>query len=235
VVGIILSYLRYLCCAITFLSFQKVLLRNVSLLLGGALIVISCAKPDVHDPNAQIKVDVNGDKYVIPLNHIVRPDTGSYASFETDMGRVYFFWPSGRGLNNNDKDPNILEHDDDIIQFSWAARNSKIEGADIPTRIDSIKQEENRDLDKDNYELEAYIGSGDNPFIYYIGDVDLNSPFMIRCMPTVDEDQDRMCQMDYMYPEYNNYVRLQFSKNHLADWQAINTMAIDYMKKWRQD
>ncbi|MEN8625087.1 hypothetical protein [Psychrobacter proteolyticus] len=217
------------------LSLKKGLLRNVSLLLGGALIVISCAKPDVHDPNAQIKVDVNGDSYVIPLNHIVRPDTGSYASFETDMGRVYFFWPSGRGLNNNDKDPNIFEHDDDIIQFRWAARNSKIEGADIPTRIDSIKQEENRDLDKDNYELEAYIGSGDNPFIYYIGDIDLNSPFMIRCMPTVDEDQDRMCQMDYMYPEYNNYVRLQFSKKHLADWQAINIMAIDYMKKWHQE
>lgn len=217
------------------LSFKKGLLKNLSLLLGGALIVTSCATPNVHDPNAQIKVDVNGDNYVIPLNHIVRPDTGSYASFETDMGRVYFFWPSGRGLNNNDKDPNILEHDDDIIQFRWAARNSKIEGADIPTRIDSIKQEENRDLDKDNYELEAYIGSGDNPFIYYIGDIDLNSPFMIRCMPTVDEDQGRMCQMDYMYPEYNNYVRLQFSKNHLADWQAINTMAIDYMKKWHQD
>ena len=219
----------------TFLSFKKGLLRNLSLLLGGALIVISCAKPNLHVPNAQIEVDVDGDNYVIPLNHIVRPDTGSYASFETDMGRVYFFWPSGRGLNNNDKDPNVLEHDDDIIQFRWAARNSKIEGADIPTRIDSIKQEENRDLDKDNYELEAYIGSGDNPFIYYIGNIDLNSPFMIRCMPTVDEDQDRMCQMEYMYPEYNNYVRLQFSKNHLADWQAINTMAIDYMEKWHQN
>ena len=90
-VGIISSYLRYVYCAMTFLSFQKVLLRNVSLLLGGALIVISCAKPNVHDPNAQIKVDVDGDSYVIPLNYIVRPDTGSYESFETDMGRVYFF------------------------------------------------------------------------------------------------------------------------------------------------
>jgi hypothetical protein len=219
----------------TFLSFQKVLLRNLSLLLGSALIVTSCAKSNVHDPNAQIKVDVEGDKYVIPLNHIVRPDTGSYASFETDMGRVYFFWPSGRGLNNNDKDPNILEHDDDIVQFCWAARNSKIEGADIPTKIDSIKQEENRDFDRDAYELEAYIGSGDNPFIYYIGSTYTDAPITIRCMPTINEDQDRMCQMEYMYPEYNNYVRVQFSKKHLADWQAINTMAIDYMKKWNQD
>ena len=222
-------------CAMTFLSSQKVLLRNVSLLLGSALIVTSCAKPNVHDPNAQIKVDVDGDSYVIPLNYIVRPDTGSYESFETDMGRVYFFWPSGRGLNNNDKDPNIFEHDDDIIQFRWAARNSKIEGADIPTRIDSIKQEENRDFDKDAHELEAYIGSGDNPFIYYIGSTYTDAPITIRCMPTINEDQDRMCQMEYMYPEYNNYVRLQFSKKHLADWQAINTMAIDYMKKWHQD
>ncbi len=222
-------------CAMTFLSSQKVLLRNVSLLLGSALIVTSCAKPNVHGPNAQIKVDVDGDSYVIPLNYIVRPDTGSYESFETDMGRVYFFWPSGRGLNNNDKDPNIFEHDDDIIQFRWAARNSKIEGADIPTRIDSIKQEENRDFDKDAHELEAYIGSGDNPFIYYIGSTYTDAPITIRCMPTINEDQDRMCQMEYMYPEYNNYVRLQFSKKHLADWQAINTMAIDYMKKWHQD
>ena len=233
--GIISSYLRYVYCAMTFLSFKKGLLRNLSLLLGGALIVTSCAKPNVHDPNAQIKVDVNGDNYVIPLNHIVRPDTGSYASFETDMGHGYFFWPSGRGLNTNDKNPNVFDYDNDIVEFYWAAKNSQIEGADIPTRIDTIKQEESRNLDKDAYELEAYIGSGDNPFIYYIGNIYLNSPIMIRCMPTVDEDQDRMCQMEYMYPEYNNYVRLQFSKKHLADWQAINTMAIDYMEKWHQD
>lgn len=210
-------------------------MKKISLCLVSLLLLTGCAKPNIHDPNAQIKVDVEGDKYVIPLNRIVRPDTGSYASFETDMGRVYFFWPSGRGLNNNDKDPNVLEHDDDIIQFRWAARNSKIEGADIPTRIENIKQEENRDLDKDAYELEAYIGSGDNPFIYYIGNIYLNSPFMIRCMPTINEEQDRICQMDYMYPEYNNYVRVQFSKKHLADWQAINTMAISYMKEWYQE
>ena len=233
--GIISSYLRYMYCAMMFLSSQKVLLRNVSLLLGGALIVTSCAKPNVHDPNAQIKVDVEGDKYVIPLNHIVRPDTGSYASFETDMGHGYFFWPSGRGLNNNDKDPNVLEHDDDIIQFRWAAKNSKIEGANIPTRIDAIKQEENRDFDRDDYELEAYVGSGDLYAIYYIGSIYTDAPITIRCMPTINEDQDRMCQMEYIYPEYNNYVRLQFSKKNLVDWQAINAMAINYMKKWHQD
>ena len=233
--GIILSYLRYLYCAITFLSFQKVLLRNVSLLLGGALIVISCAKPNIYDPNAQIEVNVDGDNYLIPLNHIVRPDTGSYASFETDMGHGYFFWPSGRGLNNSDKNPNVFDYDNNIIEFYWAAKNSKIEGADIPTRIDSIKQEENRDFDRDDYELEAYVGSGDLYAIYYIGSTYTDAPITIRCMPTTNEDQDRICQMEYMYPEYNNYVRLQFSKKHLADWQAINTMAIDYMKKWHQD
>ena len=99
----------------------------------------------------------------------------------------------------------------------------------------TIKQEENRDFDKDAYGLEAYIGSGDTYDIYYIGNIDLKSPVMIRCMPTVNEDQDRICQMEYMNPEYNNYVRVQFSKKHLADWQAINTVAINYMKDWYQD
>ncbi|SJN44513.1 hypothetical protein [Psychrobacter sp. JB385] len=210
-------------------------MKKISLCLVSLFLLISCAKPNVHDPNAQIKVDVEGDKYVIPLNHIVRPDTGSYASFETDMGHGYFFWPSGRGLNNNDKNPNIFDYDNNIIEFYWTAKNSQIEGADILTRINTIKQEENRDFDRDAYELEAYIGSGDTYAIYYIGNIDLQSPIMIRCMPTINEDQDRMCQMEYMYPEYNNYVRIQFSKKHLADWQAINAMAIDYIEKWHQD
>lgn len=216
-------------------SLKDNIMKTIFLLLGSLLILVSCAKPNVHDPNAQIKVDIDGDNYTIPLNHIVRPDTGSYASFETDMGHSYFFWPSGRGLNNNDKDPNVFDYDNNIIGFYWAAKNSKIEGADISTRIDTIKQEENRDFDKDAYGLEAYIGSGDTYDIYYIGNIDLKSPVMIRCMPTVNEDQDRICQMEYMNPEYNNYVRVQFSKKHLADWQAINTVAINYMKDWYQD
>lgn len=210
-------------------------MKKISLCLVSLFLLASCAKPNVHDPNAQIKVDVEGDNYLIPLNHIVRPDTGSYANFETDMGHGYFFWPSGRGLNNNDKNPNVFDYDKDIIEFYWAAKDSEIEGADIPTRIDTIKQEENRDFDKDAYELKAYIGSGDTYAIYYIGNIDLKLPIMIRCMPTINEDQDRICQMEYTYPKYNNYVRLQFSKEHLADWQAINTMAIDYMEKWHQE
>ena len=233
--GIISSSLRYLYCAMTFLSFKKVLQRNLSLLLGGALIITSCAKPNVHDPNAQIKVDVNGDNYVIPLNHIVRPDTGSYASFETDMSLSYFFWPSGRGLNNNDKDPNVLEHDDDIIRFNWTAIGSGIVGNDMPTRVEIIKESNHRDITQDKFNLEAYVDISDDSTLSYTGHVYPNSPSTFRCWIAENEDQNSLCQMEYLHPVYNNNILIHFDAKNLSNWKAINTMAIDYMEKWHQD
>ena len=115
-------------------------MKRLFLLLESLLILVSFAKPNVHDPNAQIKVDVDGDNYTIPLNHIVRPNTGSYASFETDMGGTYFFQPSGRGLTKEDKNPSVLEYDDNIIKFYWTAENSGIVGRDMSTRVDIVKK-----------------------------------------------------------------------------------------------
>lgn len=66
-------------------------MKKLFLLLGSLIILVSCSKPNVYDPDAQIQVSVDSDHYVIPLKHIVRPDTGSYASFETDTGLGYFF------------------------------------------------------------------------------------------------------------------------------------------------
>ena len=41
--------------------------------------------------------------------------------------------------------------------------------------------------------------------------------------------------MEYLHPIYNNNILLEFSGKNLADWQAINTMAINYMEKWHKD
>ena len=54
-------------------SFKDNIMKRLFLLLGSLLILVSCAKPNVHDPNARIKVSIDDDKYIIPLNHITRP------------------------------------------------------------------------------------------------------------------------------------------------------------------
>lgn len=210
-------------------------MKKISLCLVSLFLLTSCAKPNVHDPSAQIKVDVEGDNYVIPLNHIVMPDTGSYASFETDTGLGYFFWPSGRGLNNNDKDPNVLKYDDDIIKFNWTAIDSGIIGNDMSMRVQTVKESNRRDSTQDKFNLEAYVGSSYDSSLSYIGYVYPNSPTTFQCWIAENEDQNSLCQMEYLHPVYNNNVLIHFDAKNLSDWQAINAMAIDYMKKWHQD
>lgn len=211
-------------------------MKNIFLILGSIMILVSCAKPDIHDPNAQIQVSVDSDKYIIPLNYIVRPDTGSYASFETDTGLGYFFWPSGRGLANEDKNPNVLEYDDDIIKFNWTAVNSGIIGNDMPTRVNIVKETALRDIKHDSFGLEAHDDSeGEFSYKYYIGNVYPNSPTTIQCNTVLNENRNSICQMEYLHPIYNNSILLEFSRKNLSDWQAINKMAIDYMEKWHQE
>lgn len=210
-------------------------MKNKFLLLGSLLILISCAKPNIHDPDAQIEVSIDNDKYIVPLNHITRPDTGSYASFETDMGRAYFFWPSGRGLTKEDKDPSVLEYDDNIIKFYWTAENSGIVGNDMSTRVDIVDRTNRRDIEQDKFGLKAYIDNNDNSIVSYIGNVYPNSPTTIRCLMATTKDQNSVCQMEYLHPTYNNNILLEFSGKNLLDWQSINAMAIDYMEKWDQE
>jgi opacity protein-like surface antigen len=210
-------------------------MKKILLCLASLLLLASCAKPNIYDPNAQIQVNVDGDKYVIPLNHIVRPDTGSYESFETDMGLGYFFWSSGRGLNNSDKNPNILEHEDDIIRFNWTAIDSGIIGNDMPTRVEVIKGSNHRDIAQDKFNLEAYVDSNYDSILSYIGHVYPDSPTTFRCWIAENEDQNSLCQMEYLHPVYNNNILIHFDAKNLSKWQAINAMAIDYMEKWHQD
>lgn len=210
-------------------------MKNKFLLLGSLLILISCDKPNIYDPDAQIKVNVDGDKYVIPLNHIVRPDTGSYASFKTNMGLSYFFWPSGNGITNKDEDPNALQYDADIIKFHWTAKNSGIEGNDMFTRVGIVDRTNRRDIGQDKFRLKAYIDNNDNSIVSYIGNVYPNSPTTIRCLMATTKDQNSVCQMEYLHPTYNNNILLEFSGKNLIDWQSINEMAINYMKKWDQE
>ncbi|SUD90237.1 hypothetical protein [Psychrobacter phenylpyruvicus] len=207
-------------------------MKKMIILLGGIMTLVSCSKLDVHSPNAQIEVNVDDDKYSVPLNHIVRPDTGSYPSFDTDMGNAYFFWPSGRGLNNQDKDPNVLEHDDDIISFYWTARNSGVMGNDMPTRVAIRKESAVRNPKQDSFDLEAYIEKFDKHTVWYIGSVYPSSPTTIECFIASSNHQNSICQMEYVHPDYNNYIQLQFSRKNLADWKEINRMAINYMEKW---
>lgn len=209
-------------------------MKKISLFLVSLLLLASCAKPNLHDSNAQIQVDVDGDNYIIPLNHIVRPDTGSYASFETDMGHGYFFWPSGRGLNNNDKDPNVLEHDSDIIEFYWTAIDSGIIGSDMLMRVKTVKESNLRDVAQDKFNLEAYVDSNYNSILSYTGHAYPNSPTTFRCWIAENEDQNSLCQMEYLHPIYNNNILIHFDAKNLSNWQAIDAMAIDYMEKWHQ-
>lgn len=210
-------------------------MKNKFLLLGSLLILTSCAKPNIHDPDAQIKVNVDGDKYIIPLNHIVRPDTGSYASFETDMGLSYFFWPSGRGITNEDEDPNVLQYDANIVKFHWTAENSGIVGNDMSTRVDIVKKTNRKNMEQDKFGLKAYIDNSDNSIISYIGNVYPNSPTTIRCLMATIKDQNSVCQMEYLHPIYNNNILLEFSEKNLVNWQSINAMAISYIEKWHEE
>ena len=210
-------------------------MKRLFLLLGSLLILVSCAKPNVHDPNARIKVSIDDDKYIIPLNHITRPDTGSYASFETDMGGTYFFWPSGRGLTKEDKNPSVLEYDDNIIKFYWTAKNSGIVGNDMSTRVDIVKKTNRKNMEQDKFRLKAYIDNNDDSIISYIGNVYPNSPTTIRCLMATNKDQNSVCQMEYLHPIYNNNILLEFSGKNLVDWQSINAMAINYIEKWHEE
>lgn len=210
-------------------------MKKLFLLSGSLLILVSCTKPNIYNPNIRIKVGVDGDNYIIPLNHIVRPDTGSYASFKTDMGLSYFFWPSGRGLTNEDEDPNALQYDANIIKFHWSAMNSGIEGNDMLTRVDIIKKTNRKDIRHDNFELKAYVDTEDNSILSYVGNIYPNSPTTIRCLMATNNDQNSVCQMEYLHLIYNNNVLLEFSGKNLANWQAINTMAINYLDKWHKD
>ena len=210
-------------------------MKNEFLLLGSLLILTSCAKPNIYDPDAQIIVNINDDKYVIPLNHITRPDTGSYAIFETDMGRAYFFWPSGQGLSNEDKNPSVLEYDDDIVKFYWTAENSGIVGNNMSARVDIVKKTNRKDTEQDKFGLKAYIDNSDNSIISYTGNAYPNSPTTIRCLMATTKDQNSVCQMEYLHTIYNNNILLEFSEKNLVDWQSINAMAVNYMEKWHQE
>lgn len=210
-------------------------MKNEFLLLGSLLILTSCAKPNIYDPDAQIIVNINDDKYVIPLNHITRPDTGSYASFETNMGLSYFFWPSGRGITNEDENPNALQYDANIVKLRWTATNSGIEGNDMSTRVDIVKKTNRRDMEQDKFRLKAYIDNNDDSIISYIGNVYPNSPTTIRCLMATNKDQNSVCQMEYLHPIYNNNILLEFSGKNLVDWQSINAMAINYIEKWHEE
>lgn len=210
-------------------------MKNEFLLLGSLLILTSCAKPNIYDPDAQIIVNINDDKYVIPLNHITRPDTGSYASFETDMGLSYFFWPSGQGLSNEDKNPNVLQYDANIVKFHWTAQNSGIEGNDMSTRVNIVKKRNGKNTAQDKFRLKAYIDNNDDSIITYTGKIYPNSPTTIRCLMATNKDQNSVCQMEYLHPIYNNNILLEFSGKNLGDWQSINAMAVNYMKKWHQE
>ena len=210
-------------------------MKNEFLLLGSLLILTSCAKPNIYDPDAQIIVNINDDKYVIPLNHITRPDTGSYASFDTNMGLSYFFWPSGLGMTNEDKDPNVLQYDGNIVKFHWTAQNSGIEGNDMSTRVNIVKKTNRKNTAQDKFRLKAYIDNNDDSIITYIGNIYPNSPTTIRCLMATNKDQNSVCQMEYLHPIYNNNILLEFSGKNLGDWQSINAMAVNYMKKWHQE
>lgn len=210
-------------------------MKNEFLLLGSLLILTSCAKPNIYDPDAQIIVNINDDKYVIPLNHITRPDTGSYASFDTNMGLSYFFWPSGLGMTNEDKDPNVLQYDANIVKFHWTAQNSGIEGNDMSTRVNIVKKTNRKNTAQDKFRLKAYIDNNDDSIITYTGKIYPNSPTTIRCLMATNKDQNSVCQMEYLHPIYNNNILLEFSGKNLADWQSINAMAVNYMKKWHQE
>ena len=151
------------------------------------------------------------------------------------MGLSYFFWPSGRGLTNEDEDPNALQYDANIIKFHWSAMNSGIEGNDMLTRVDIIKKTNRKDIRHDNFELKAYVDTEDNSILSYVGNIYPNSPTTIRCLMATNNDQNSVCQMEYLHPIYNNNVLLEFSGKNLANWQAINTMAINYLDKWHKD
>ena len=210
-------------------------MKNEFLLLGSLLILTSCAKPNIYDPDAQIIVNINGDKYVIPLNHITRPDTGSYTSFETNMGLSYFFWPSGRGITNEDENPNALQYDANIVKLHWTATNSGIEGNDMSTRVDIVKKTNRRDMEQDKFRLKAYIDNNDDSIISYTGNIYPNSPTTIRCLIATTKDQNSVCQMEYLHPTYNNNILLEFSEKNLIDWQSINAMAVNYIEKWHEE
>ena len=210
-------------------------MKNEFLLLGSLLILTSCAKPNIYDPDAQIIVNINDDKYVIPLNHITRPDTGSYASFDTNMGLSYFFWPSGQGLSNEDKDPNVLQYDANIVKLHWTATNSGIEGNDMSTRVDTVKKTNRKNMEQDKFKLKAYIDNNDDSIISYTGNIYPNSPTTIRCLIATTKDQNSVCQMEYLHPTYNNNILLEFSEKNLIDWQSINAMAVNYIEKWHEE
>ena len=102
------------------------------------------------------------------------------------------------------------------------------------TRVDIIKKTNRKDIRHDNFKLEAYVDTKDNSILSYVGNIYSNLPTTIRCLMATNNDQNSVCQMEYLHPIYNN-VLLEFSGKNLADWQVINTMAINYMDKWHKD
>lgn len=139
-------------------------------------------------------------------------------------------------MTNGDKDPNILDYDSDVITFNWTAVDSGIIGSDMPTRVNILRETAVRNVDHDSFGLEAYDDyEGEFPYIYYIGSVYPHSLTIIQCNPAINEDENSVCQMTYIHPAYNNYILLKFDRKNLADWQEINTIAINYLGKWHKD
>lgn len=97
------------------------------------------------------------------------------------------------------------------------------------------KKTNRKNTEQDKFRLKAYIDNNDDSVISYTGNVYPNSPTTIRCLMATNDEQNSVSQMEYLHPIYNNNILLEFSEKNLADWQSINTMAINYMEKWHKD